>query len=418
MNEPEIAIDEAPVPAPVARRASLRGLLGGRDFRLLWAASAATMSGDFFTYVALAWVTLDLTHSGAYVGAVLAIQTAARIGVVLFGGALVDRATPRSVMLRASVGRIFVTGALAALVATHLFFAWELFPAALLLGLVGGLFFPARGSVLPTVTSEEHLEIGNGVLQVTTQVAGVAGPVLAGAVVAWRGSAAAFALDACGYAVAAICIALMHAGRQARSSGPSKRLLAEVGDGLRSAWEDVPLRGAILVVAAINFCVAGPFEVGLTVLARYHWGGAQSLGLVFGGFGLGAGLGAVLVGALPRRPQLGVAIIGTCFWVGAGLAAFGVLGLVPAIADGVVTGVAIGFINVVGLSWVQRRTPPERLGRAMSVIGFASIGLTPVSYALAAPLVAVSPPLLFLAAGALLAACGLASLASRRLRTA
>jgi MFS family permease len=418
MNEPAVSVEETPASPVSPPRGSLRGLLAGRDFRLLWAANAATMSGDFFTYVALAWVTLDLTHSGAAVGAVLAIQTAARVGLVLFGGALVDRATPRSVMLRASVGRALLTGAIAALLAAHLFFAWELFPAALLLGVVGGLFFPARGSALPTVTSAEHLEVGNGVLQVTTQVAGVVGPVVAGAVVAWRGNAAAFALDSAGYALAAVCVALMHAGRQGRPAGRSRRLLADVGDGLRSVWEDVPLRGVILVLAAINFCAAGPLDVGMAVLARYDWGGAQSLGLVFGGFGLGAGLGALLVGALPRRPQLGATMIGVCFWLGAGLAAFGMLGLIPAIADAIVTGVAIGFVNVIGLSWVQRRTPPERLGRAMSVIGFASVGLTPVSYALAAPLVAFSPPLLFVAAGALLAVCGFASLASRRLRTA
>jgi hypothetical protein len=111
-------------------------------------------------------------------------------------------------------------------------------------------------------------------------------------------------------------------------------------------------------------------------------------------------------------------MIGVSLWLGAGLAAFGFLGLIPAIADGVITGLAIGFVNVIGLSWVQRRTPPERLGRAMSVIGFASVGLTPISYALAAPLVAVSPPLLFVAAGLLLAATALGSLASRRLREA
>jgi len=121
---------------------------------------------------------------------------------------------------------------------------------------------------------------------------------------------------------------------------------------------------------------------------------------------------------LPRRPPLGPTIVGICFWLGAGLALFGTLGLVAAMADAVVTGLAIGFANVVGLSWIQRRTPPERLGRAMSVVTLAAVGLAPISLALASPLVAVSPPLLFAAGGGLLIVTGLASLANRELRAA
>jgi hypothetical protein len=54
----------------------------------------------------------------------------------------------------------------------------------------------------------------------------------------------------------------------------------------------------------------------------------------------------------------------------------------------------------------------------MSVITLATVGLTPISLAIAAGLVAVSPPPLFAAAGALLVVTGFASLASRRLREA
>ena len=417
MSELTTSIQEPAVAAPSVR-ARLAGVLASGDFRLLWAAQATTMAGDFFTYVALAWVTLDLTHSGAAVAGVLALQSASLIAVLLFGGAIVDRATPRSVMFRASLVRAVLTGAVAALIAGRLFAAWELVPAAILLGSVGGLFMPARSSALPSVISQDRLEAGNGLLQVTTQVAGVLGPIAAGAMVAWRGNAAAFALDAAAYALAAVCIALMRAGRTGAAVRESKRLLSAVGDGLRSVWEDVPLRGMVLILAAINFCAAGPLDVGLAVLARYNWGGAQSLGLVLGSFGLGAAIGAVVVSVLPRRPPLGPTIIGICFWLGAGLAAFGTLGLAAAVADAVVTGLAIGFANVIGLSWIQRRTPPERLGRAMSVIMLASVGLAPISFALAAPLVAVSPPLLFAAAGALLAATGLGSLASRQMRNA
>src|SRR5205085_1437729 len=174
----------------------------------------------------------------------------------------------------------------------------------------------------------------------------------------------------------------------------------------------------ILVIAAINFFSSGPLEVGFPVLARFHWGGAQSLGFVYASFGLGAVAGAVLAGSLRRRPAIGVTIAGITVWLGAGLALFGILGVVTAVADGAVTGIAIGFVNVVGMTWIQRRTPPQRLGRLMSLITLAAMGLTPVALAVSGPAVSLSPVLLFAGAGALLVVTGLATLLSRQLREA
>ena len=173
----------------------------------------------------------------------------------------------------------------------------------------------------------------------------------------------------------------------------------------------------IIVLAVINFCASGPLDVGLPVLARFVWGGAQSLGLVFASFGIGAAAGALVVGSLKRKPPVGWTIVGISIWLGLGLAGFGVLGLWPAVADGVVTGLAIGFANVVGISWIQRRTPDGLLGRVMALITVASMGLTPFAMALSAPLVAYSPALLFGVAGGLLVLTGLACAASSSLRS-
>jgi MFS transporter len=397
-----------------------RSLARERDFLLLLAAGLASRSADFFSYVALSWVTLDLTHSGAAVAGVIGLQTLTWVGVLLFGGALADRETPRRLMLHASLGRLLLTALLAALIAGHLFNRWELAPAAVGLGLVGGLFMPGRQSALPGLVPGRLLEAANGLLQVSSQLAVVLGPALAGVLVARSGSAVAFAVDAAGYALAALLVWLI-AARPAGATAAGKprgKLTEQIVEGLRAVWNDVALRAVVIALAVVNFCGAGPLDVGLTVRARFAWGGAWSLGLVLAGFGLGAAAGGLATGALRRRPPVGLTLVGACVWLAAGLGSFGVLGLAPAFADAVLCGLAIGFFNVIAISWLQRRTPAERIGRVMALVSLASLALSPLSYAIAAPLVAASPALLFAGAGGLLLLTGAGLLASRSVRTA
>jgi MFS family permease len=318
-------------------------------------------------------------------------------------------------MLRASIGRFVLTAAIAALLAARLLPIGALFVAAAALGVVGALFTPARQSALPGLVADDDLEAGNAIMQVTAELAGVVGPVLAGLIVAAAGTAAAFAADAVAYGIAAVSVLGLPRG----DAAPQERggLLAGVRDGLGSAWSDVPLRAVVAVIAAINFTAAGPLDVGLAVLARNRWGGAWSFGLILGAFAAGAVLGAVAIGASPRRPRVGPLMIGLCVWLGVGMAALGVAGLVAAVVDALLMGVGVGVVGVVGVAWIQRRTPAARLGRVMALVTLSGVALAPLSYAIAGPLVALSPPLLFAAAGALMLAIGAACAASREVRT-
>src|SRR6185295_5880841 len=82
-------------PAPSARWQVLRS----RSFLVLLAAQAASLLGDFFNYVAVAWLVLELTGSNLAVGAVLAAASVPRAVLMLLGGAVSDRFSPRTSML-------------------------------------------------------------------------------------------------------------------------------------------------------------------------------------------------------------------------------------------------------------------------------------------------------------------------------
>jgi len=81
------------------------------------------------------------------------------------------------------------------------------------------------------------------------------------------------------------------------------------------------------------------------------------------------------------------------------------------------SGIGTGVINTYGVSWLQRRTDPAMQGRVMSIVMLASMGLTPLSYAVSGAIAEVNPTLLFLIAGGMMLACGAGTAASRQVRS-
>src|SRR5207249_7834811 len=64
---------EEPVAAPVAAVARRRpwSVFSSGPFRKLWLATMLSLVGDFFSYVAMAWLVLQLTGSSFALGTVL-----------------------------------------------------------------------------------------------------------------------------------------------------------------------------------------------------------------------------------------------------------------------------------------------------------------------------------------------------------
>jgi hypothetical protein len=62
-------------------------------------------------------------------------------------------------------------------------------------------------------------------------------------------------------------------------------------------------------------------------------------------------------------------------------------------------GVGVGIFNIVLITWFQRETPSRMIGRVMSLLMFASVGVMPFSFAIAGMLVDIHAPIMFAVAG-------------------
>ena len=375
-----------------ARGPALVQPLRVRDYRLVFAGETISVLGDQFHFVALAWLALQLTGSGLALGTVLMTAAIPRAVFMLVGGAFSDRFSPRTLMLVSNLVRGAVVGVIAALVIGGSAELWHLYLLAAIFGIVDAFFYPALGTIVPMIVPERLLPPANAVMQGSTQVMGLVGPALAGAVIALADTGPAFVMDAASFGVAALAVFLVRGGRRAAPSieaASRENVLASIRAGIRAAWADPALRGMLVLISVVNLAFIGPVSVGLAWLAEDRFaGGSAAFGVLFSAWGGGALIGAIIGGSIRQIPSFGAVLMAIACVLGAALAAIGVAPTLPiALAIIAPMGVLIGLTNVQYISWLQRRAAGELLGRVMSLSMLASIGLAPVSLAAAGALV-------------------------------
>ena len=404
--------------------------LRGRDFRLVWFGEGISLLGDQFYFVALTWLTLQLTGSGLALGTLLMVAAIPRGVFMLVGGALTDRLSARTLMLVSHIVRAVIVAAIASLVALHAVQLWHLYVLAISFGVIDAFFFPASAAIVPSLVDEAALAAGNALMRGTMQITLLIGPGLAGLLIATAGSSAgngaAFGIDAASFAIAAVMLLRTSPHPQTnRSDGPVEGtsedpggMVSAIRDGIRYAWHDPIIRPLLVAIAAIDFCFAGPLEVGLASLAHGKFAaGAVGFGTMLAGWGGGAMVGTIVGGSMGQPRRRGRILIPLVGLLGLGLAS---LGVVPSATLATVLtasmGFASGLTNTLLLPWLQTRTDARMLGRVMSLVMLASLGLSPVSLAVSGVLADVNIVVLFVAAGAIVMLATAVMVTNKQLR--
>ena len=405
--------------------ASILSVFKLRNFRLLWIGEAISVIGDQFYMIALPWLVLQLTGDALAMGTVLALAAVPRALFMLVGGALTDRLSPRLVMLVSNLMRMVLVFLLAGLVLSGAIEMWMIYVLALLFGLADAFFYPAQSAIVPRLVADDQLQPANAIMQGTWQLSLFAGPVVAGLLISvmagepseagggdLRGIGIALIIDALTFLASAITLWFVEDGETAVDKGTAagdarnEGLLTSIIDGLRVVWNDAALRAFFLLIAISNFLIVGPLSIGVPVLAATRLeGGATAYGVILSAYGGGSLLGTILAGVLPPPPAKRMGIVLGVIWSALGLGIIA-LGLAPtttaAAAIALLMGVAEGYVVILFITWLQRRTSEDMLGRMMSLLMFASIGLQPLSNMLTGALVQHNANMLFVTFGAMM----------------
>jgi MFS family permease len=351
------------------------------NFRLLWMGSTVSSTGDQFYLVALPWLIMELTGSGAVLGGIMMMAAIPRAVLMLLGGAVTDRFSPRRILMATASSRAVLVAAIAVLVWTHTQALWQLYALAFCFGVADAFAAPAAQTLIPSLVTAEQLPAANSVSQATTQLAMLAAPAPAGIIVNALGIAWAFFIDAVSFLfILAVLWKLPDPPRTA-SDPPRQKMLREILDGLLYVKNDIPLRSLLLVTAVLNFCIAGPFIVGIPFLAKKQFGSPAAFGLLVSSLAAGGLIGMLLAGVWKLRRR-GLLLLTVCAFMGICLSTIGLFHhLWPLASLLFVMSVANGFMNVQLIAWFQQRIERALLGRVMSVLMFAAVGLMPFSLA-------------------------------------
>lgn len=412
-------------------------LMRDRNFAWMISGGALSMLGDQFTLIALPWLVLKMTGDTMVLGTVLALISVPRAAFILVGGALVDRHSPKQVLMVTKYINTVLLGVLAALVFTGGLTLWMIYALALGIGLSTAFSIPSATAMMPHVVRPAQLQAANSVSLGLRQLSMFLGPLLAGLLIALFGDGStsmanatgiglAFAFDAFSFALSAWTLAQVRVLAGPAAVAAPQAVLASVAQGLVHFWRDRDLRICFAYWAAIALLIMGPVHIALPVLASSTPGlGAAALGLMVGAHGAGTLAGMVASGVRPglRLGTLGLTILVIDVVIGL---LFMPMGHVTSVWQGaalmLVIGLLGGFMQVAVFTWIQQRVPPALLGRAMSLFMFIFMGLAPMSAAVTGWVMGgLSLASLFMACGGalvVLAVVALVATPMRRMNTA
>ena len=364
-------------------RSGKLGVLTGRNFRRFYVGYATSLLGTAMSAVAIAFAVLGSGGTPTALGVVFAANIVPMVAFMLGGGVIADRLGRRPVMLTADVARCTAQGTLAVALFLGHPHVWLFIAAAFVVGTGNAFFQPALSGLVVQLAPRAQLGNANALFAMAQPATQVAGPALAGILIAVTSPATVIAVDAGSYAVSALALALLRfpdAGRpQARP------LLRDLADGWAEFAAHAWLWLGTAQFALFNLLTWGPYLVLGPVLAHEYLGGARAWGAILACYGGGAILGGLLaLGRRPRRPLV-VSKLATLGFPLPPLTLALHLPVAAVAAGALLAGLGSALNSAISTTVTQQRVPAQALSQAGSFELAGAFAFGPIAFAAAGP---------------------------------
>jgi MFS family permease len=370
-----------------ARRTSIFASLRVRNYRLYAIGQTVSVAGTWMQNIALGWFTLQLTHSGIVLGVVTGARWLPVLLLGSWGGLVADRMDRWRLLAATQVVQALLATLLAVLAGTGLLTLGAMIVLVVALGMASVFENPARQSIISELVEPQLLANAIALNSTLINVAKLAGPSLAGVIIAWVGVTPCFAINAISYAAVIASLIAMHrsemliARREIKAPG-------QIREGLRYVLRAPDLLSPMLMVTVTGILTwEFPVTVPLLTSGTFH-ADAVAYGIATACMSVGAvggGLAAARRVSITVRSLAMSAIIWGALVAAAALA----LSLIVALAALVLVGASSVTFNASAKTLLQLGSAPQMRGRVMAlwsiawqggtVIGAPVVGLVAVT---------------------------------------
>jgi MFS family permease len=352
-------------------------------YRWFWLGMFISFTAINLQLVARNWLVYEMTDSQRAVGWVSFAYGLPILFLSLYGGAMAERVSKRSLLIWTQVGNGVIALIISILITTGDIQLWHLIVAAALTGILFAFHIPARFSIIPELVQEREYmnavalnSTGWNLSVLLSSVGALLLPVIDVEGVFWI-TVVSFFISI------ALLLMLPAVGSVRREAQTS--ILLELIEGLKYIHRNIVLR-SLLAVAFICIVFGLPYGNLMPDFAKKVFDvGEMGYGFLLSAPALGALVVSLLVASLGDFKRKGAAVMTLAFFFGVSLILFAVSGnyylaLVFLVAVG---GVSAGYFAL-NNTLMQIIVPPTMLGRVMGVyvitLSFMSLGTLPLSY--------------------------------------
>lgn len=347
-----------------------------RNYRLFFVGQAVSLVGTWMQQIGEVWLAYRLTHSAFYLGVV---GFASQIPIFLLApvaGVWIDRMDRRKLLITTQALQMIQAFVLAGLTLSHHITLTGLIVLSVLGGIVDAFDIPTRQSLVVRMV-EDRADLANAIALNSSlvNVARLAGPSIAGFIIAGVGEGWCFFINGVSFVAVLISLTVMRVPQENFPENPPS-MRSQLHQGLVY----IRTSSAILILLSLLAClslITSANSILIPIFAtRILKGDAHTLGFLMAASGLGALLAALSLAA--RRTVLGLGrwVVGTTLLLGVGLLLFSYsqwlwVSCVAVCIAGFSMMSSAASINTV----LQTIVEEDKRGRVMSFFAAAFIGM-------------------------------------------
>jgi MFS family permease len=347
-----------------------------RNFKILFSANFLSNIGTWAQGVAQAWLILELTDSGTYLGIVTSLQFAPILFFSISGGKIADKFNKRKVLMLTNLTAGISALSVATLVLTENIKIWHVMFFAFMLGMGNAIDAPVRQSFNVEVVGKQDLPNAVGLNSTNFNIGRLIGPGLSGLLIAAYGTGVSFLLNGISYLV--VIIALINIRENELFIEEKKSSSTKI----REAMAYVAARPDILAVMITVFFATSfglNFNIFNTMMATQVFDkGAAEYGALGSILAVGSLTGAIISARLEKKRGPRFVMIGSMI--------FSAVLIISAFAPNyLIYSILLPIIGCVALltfiganTMVQLRTDSQIRGRVMGIYLTVFLGGTPI----------------------------------------